>query len=96
MADARAFGLVAGLEILKNKETGERFNSSDSVGMICRGHCFGNGLVMRAVGDRMIIAPPLVITHAEIDELVRLARKALDATLVDLQAKGLVSGSVGD
>ena len=51
---------------------------------------------MRAVGDRMIIAPPLVITHAEIDELVRLARKASDATLVDLQAKGLVSGSVGD
>jgi putrescine aminotransferase len=58
--------------------------------MICRGHCFGNGLVMRAVGDRMIIAPPLVITHAEIDELVHLARKALDATLVDVQAKGLM------
>ena len=26
------------------------------VGMVCRGHCFGNGLIMRAVGDRMIIA----------------------------------------
>jgi putrescine aminotransferase len=90
VADARAFGLVAGLEILKNKATGERFNPNDAVGMICRGHCFGNGLVMRAVGDRMIIAPPLVITHAEIDELVRLARKALDATLVDVQAKGLM------
>ena len=90
VADAQAFGLVAGLEILKNKITGERFNSNDAVGMICRGHCFGNGLVMRAVGDRMIIAPPLTISHTEIDELVHLARRALDATLLDVQAKGLV------
>ena len=44
---------------------------------------------MRAVGDRMIIAPPLVISHAEIDELVALARKALDATLADLKQKNL-------
>jgi hypothetical protein len=35
---------------------------------------------MRAVGDTMIIAPPLVISHAEIDELVEKARKCLDLT----------------
>ena len=81
---------MGGFELLKNKETGERFDESVAVGMICRGHCFGNGLVMRAVGDRMIIAPPLTISHAEIDELVHLARRALDATLLDVQAKGLV------
>ena len=89
VADARTLGLVGGFELLKNKETGERFDESIAVGMICRGHCFGNGLVMRAVGDRMIIAPPLVISHAEIDELVDLARKALDATLADLKQKNL-------
>jgi len=50
------------------------------VGMICRGHCFENGLIMRAVGDTMIIAPPLVISKDEIDELVEKARKCLDLT----------------
>ena len=90
VADARTLGLVGGFEILKNKETGERFDENLAVGMICRGHCFGSGLVMRAVGDRMIIAPPLVISHAEIDELVTLARKALDATLADLQQRNLI------
>jgi len=35
---------------------------------------------MRAVGDRMIIAPPLVISKDEIDELVEKARKCLDLT----------------
>ena len=90
VADARTLGLVGGFEILKNKATGERFDENLAVGMICRGHCFGSGLVMRAVGDRMIIAPPLVISHAEIDELVALARKALDATLADLQQRNLL------
>ena len=38
----------------------------------------------------MIIAPPLTLTHVEIDELMRLIRQALDLTLQDLQAKGLL------
>ena len=54
--------------------------------MICRGHCFNNGLIMRAVGDAMMISPPLVISKAEIDELVTKARLCLDLTLKDLQA----------
>ena len=53
--------------------------------MVCRGHCFANGLIMRAVGDRMIIAPPLVITRAQIDEMVALIRRCLDLTLADVQ-----------
>jgi putrescine---pyruvate transaminase len=44
--------------------------------------------VMRAVGDRMIVAPPLVITRAQIDELVGLARRCLDLTLADVKARG--------
>jgi putrescine---pyruvate transaminase len=53
--------------------------------MICRQFCFDNGLIMRAVGDTMIISPPLVISLAEIDELVSKARLCLDLTLQVLQ-----------
>jgi len=35
---------------------------------------------MRAVGDTMIIAPPLVTTDAQLDELVEKAWRALDLT----------------
>ena len=45
---------------------------------------------MRAGGDRRSIAPPLVLTHAEIDELLRLIRLALDLTQVELKARGLL------
>jgi len=88
---AESCGFVAGLVIVKNKATGELFDSSLSVGMICRGHCFNNGLIMRAVGDRMIIAPPLVMTKADIDDMMKLVRLALDLTLRDLEARNLLA-----
>ncbi|MGL4707077.1 MAG: aspartate aminotransferase family protein, partial [Aeromonas veronii] len=46
---------------------------------------FNNGLVMRAVGDTMIISPPLVITEEQVDELVDLARRSLDLTAAKLK-----------
>jgi putrescine aminotransferase len=60
-----------------------------TVGMICRTHCFENGLVMRHVGDRMIISPPIVINKAEIDQMFELAVKSLDQTLADIKDQGL-------
>ena len=85
---AETCGFMAGLVLTRNKHTHEAFAPELAVGMLCRGHCFRLGLVMRAVGDRMIIAPPLVMTPAQIDEMVALIRRCLDATQADLQAAG--------
>ncbi|MDB6142629.1 MAG: aminotransferase, partial [Pseudomonas sp.] len=79
VGEVRGVGMLGAIELVKNKQTRERFDGK-GVGMICRGHCFDNGLIMRAVGDTMIISPPLVISLAEIDELVEKARKCLDLT----------------
>jgi putrescine---pyruvate transaminase len=83
VGEAQTCGLMASLQLVKDKATGQLFDSALEVGMVCRGHCFGNNLIMRAVGDRMIIAPALVITHAQIDEMVALIRRCLDLTLAD-------------
>ena len=53
---------------------------------------FDHGLVMRAVGDRMIIAPPLIITRAQVDEMMVLMRKALDRTYAEVRAAGWLHG----
>jgi len=81
---------MGALLLLKDKAAGVAFAGEHEVGMICRGHCFAEGIIMRAVGDRMIIAPPLVITRAQIDEMVALIRRCLDLTLADLQRRGLM------
>jgi putrescine aminotransferase len=56
--------------------------------MLCRGHMFDNGVIMRAVGDRMIVAPPLVMTKGEIDEMAARIWDCLDLTLADVRARG--------
>ncbi|SDL60287.1 putrescine aminotransferase [Modicisalibacter muralis] len=80
VGEARSLGLVGALELVADQASGARFDKSLGAGSLCRDLCFANGLVMRSVGDTMIISPPLVITREQIDELVRLARQALDET----------------
>ena len=80
VGEARTVGLMGAVEIVANKVTKERFHKDLHVGSRCRNFCFANGLVMRAVGDSMIVAPPLVITRAQVDELVDKARRCLDLT----------------
>jgi putrescine aminotransferase len=84
VGEVRGLGMLGAIELVRDKQTRERFPGELGAGMICRGHCFSNGLIMRAVGDTMIIAPPLVISKAEIDELVDKARLCLDLTAKDL------------
>jgi putrescine---pyruvate transaminase len=91
VGDAETCGLMGALLLVKDKATGAAFDSNLGVGMLCRGHCFREGVVMRAVGDRMIIAPPLVITRTQIDEMVGLIRRCLDLTLADVHARGWLS-----
>ena len=86
VGEARGVGMVAAIELVKNKETRERYRGLE-IGMRCREHCFQNGLVMRAVGDTMIIAPPLVISPAQIDELLEKAFTCLDLTLKEVQGR---------
>ena len=88
VGDAETCGLMGAILLVKDKTLGTAFPDEVEIGMVCRGHCFGNGLIMRAVGNRMIIAPPLVITRAQIDEMMALIRRCLDLTLADAQRQG--------
>ncbi|MDP5291435.1 aspartate aminotransferase family protein [Oceanimonas sp. CHS3-5] len=81
VGETRGLGLVAALELVADKTTHARYPEDAGAGLVCREHSLNVGLVMRAVGDTMIISPPLVITHKQVDELVDKARQALDLTL---------------
>lgn len=88
VGEAQMTGLIGGLQLTAEKSSRRAFPEAAGVGMACREHAFDNGLVMRAVGDRMIVAPPLVLTFAEADELIDKARIALDLTLAGLRRQG--------
>jgi putrescine aminotransferase len=91
---ADSVGMVAGLNLVRVKgatvHDNVAFDAKLGVGMMCRNHMFECGVVMRAVGERMIVAPPLVMTCAQIDEMAGRIRNALDLTLADVKARGLM------
>lgn len=84
VGETRGVGLLGAIELVKNKKTREKFDDAMDVGMRCRNHCFNNGLVMRAIGDTMVLSPPLIISVAEIDELFGLAKLCIDLIARDL------------
>jgi len=88
VGEARGVGLIGALELVRDKAKRQLFSDPGDVGTWCRDLCISNGLVMRAVRDTMIIAPPLVITHAQVDELIDKARKSLDMTLDKIRQEG--------
>ncbi len=87
VGEFRIRGLIGALELVRNKETRERFDKLGRVGTICRDHCIDVGLIMRACWDTMVFAPPFCITTEEVDEWAELAREALDRTLKDVEGE---------
>ncbi len=87
VGETRSVGLLGAIELCRDKKTRERFKEPGRVGTKCREHCFKSGLIMRACWDTMVLSPPLVISKKEIDELVRLARAALDATYKEVKGE---------
>lgn len=84
VGETRMVGLMGALEIVRDKTTLERFAKDDGVGTICRDFLVNNGLVMRAVGDTIVTAPPLNLSHDQADELIEKAWKCLDLTAAEV------------
>ncbi len=80
VGEARSLGLIGAVEIVSRKGTNERFaDGSGSAALMVRDLCIENGLMVRAVRDSIVMSPPLTITCEEIDKLIGIIRKALDA-----------------
>jgi len=90
VGEAKLVGLMGSIALTPDKAKRAKFASeAGTVGYKTRERCFANNLIMRHVGDRMIISPPLVITTDEIDVLIARARKSLDEAYKIVKDEGL-------
>jgi putrescine aminotransferase len=80
VGETRMVGMMGAFELVRDKATLERFDEDDGVGTVCRNFLVENGLVMRAVGDTIVTAPPLTMTREQVDEQIEIAWKCLDLT----------------
>lgn len=84
VGEVRSLGMVAAIELVADKASRTRFAEDKGAGSLCRDASIEHGLVMRATGDTMIIAPPLIMSKDQVNELIEKSRKALDDTAVAL------------
>src|SRR5437762_7240216 len=83
VGEVRGLGLLAAIELVPNKPERSFFPDVGRVGTHCRNYCFNSGLISRAIRDTMVLAPPLVVSEAEIQEIVAKLREAVDRTARD-------------
>ncbi|HVC02155.1 MAG TPA: aminotransferase [Steroidobacteraceae bacterium] len=78
VGEARSLGLIGAVEIVAHKGSNRRFGGKEGhAGPVVRDACIRNGLMVRAVRDTIVMCPPLIITHAEIDRLVDTIDRSL-------------------
>ena len=80
VGEARSLGLIGAVEIVAEKGTNRRHGGGGKAGPIVRDACIARGLMVRAIRDSIVMSPPLIITHAEIDQIVDTIAAALDAS----------------
>ncbi|WP_246327245.1 hypothetical protein [Burkholderia guangdongensis] len=76
---------MGAIQFAKDKKTRERFANEAELTWHSRTVGFELGAIVRSTNGRLIVAPPLVIDHAQIDELIGKMRDAVDATARTLQ-----------
>ena len=86
VGEARSFGLMGAIEIVKDKASRERFSEAQGAAYLVRDEAVKAGLMMRAVGDTMILSPPLIWTRETIDLAMDRIVKALDGAERQLRA----------
>jgi 4-aminobutyrate--pyruvate transaminase len=80
IGEFRGIGLIGALEVVNDKATREMFPADAGVMDILGRNAKKHGLILRLVGNRIAFSPPLIISEAEVREMVRRLRSALDDT----------------
>ena len=87
VGEVRSLGLLGAVEIVADKASRARFGGKEgSAGPVVRDACIERGLMVRGVRDTIVMCPPLVVSHAEIDRIVATIGDALDASADTLRA----------
>lgn len=80
VGEVRGAGLIAGVELVADKETKAFFEQRGKVGAYVFARAHQHGLIVRNILDTLAFCPPLIITEAEIDAMVAAFRRTLDDT----------------
>jgi 4-aminobutyrate---pyruvate transaminase len=86
VGEVRGVGMIAAVELVADKATHTNFAPTAKVGARLTKLCEANGVIVRVLsGDTLAFSPPLVMTKAEVDEMLDRISESLDELTVQLR-----------
>lgn len=81
IGEARGIGLMGALELVGDKASKTRFPPDQPVAERIANVALENGLICRPIGQAIVVAPPFIITHGQIDELFDKLQKTIEQVI---------------
>ena len=78
VGDVRVCGLTAGIELVRDRDTKEEYPAAEKVGMRVCQEALRNGAMLRPLVNVIVLMPPLQITIAELDGLLKIVYNAIE------------------
>ncbi len=88
VGEVRGSHFMMCIEYVANKKTREVFTDGVNIGKRISDHCERHGLIVRPLGHLNIMSPPLIMTEAQVDELITGLAAGINATADDLVREG--------
>lgn len=85
VGEVRGVGMLAGIELVRDKAARTRWGDDGTAGLLTRDACLRNGVVSRAIGDTMVLAPPLVTEPEDLDRMVTRLERSIDEAYTALR-----------
>ncbi|NBC34042.1 MAG: aminotransferase class III-fold pyridoxal phosphate-dependent enzyme [Alphaproteobacteria bacterium] len=95
VGEVRGIGLLAAIEFVADKPSKTRFDPGLKVGAKVSAACLEEGLIARAMphGDILGFAPPLVISRADVDDVVARTERAIARVTETLAKEGVLTAA---
>jgi 4-aminobutyrate--pyruvate transaminase len=91
VGEVRGVGLLAGVELVRNKATKEAFDPTLGVGAMAGRIAQEHGVLCRPVGDTFPFCPPLIINEAQIGDMLTRFARVLDEVHAWTKSQGVLA-----
>ncbi|OGS24614.1 MAG: adenosylmethionine--8-amino-7-oxononanoate transaminase [Elusimicrobia bacterium RIFOXYB2_FULL_50_12] len=78
VGEIRQIGLMAGIELVKDRKSRAEFAAKDKIAIRICAACRSGGIIIRPLGNVLVLMPPLSVTKAEISKMIATIRNAIN------------------
>jgi len=83
IGDIRQCGFMVGIELVRNRKTKERYQPNEKIGIMVIEEARKRGVIIRPLGDVIVLMPPLSINTEELNELLKVVFESIGIVTED-------------